>query len=123
MQGFTVEPGKAAHYERTFSVPKDWDGKRIRLRCDAVFSDATVWINGREAGTHLGGFTPFELDVTALVKLGAENVITLAVISESVADTLASASQYASHKYAQKIPCIVCPSTRRNEEAMPKHRR
>ncbi len=97
MQGFDVEPGKAATYERSFTVPKDWEGRLIMLRCDAVFSDATVWVNDREAGKHLGGFTPFELDVTALVKPGAQNVIRLAVVSESVADRLASASKYACH--------------------------
>lgn len=97
MQGFNVKSGKAANYERTFTVPEDWSGQKIKLRCGAVFSAATVWMNGQEAGKHLGGFTPFELDVTALVKPGAENVIKLAVISESAADTLASGSRYAFH--------------------------
>ena len=97
MQGFEVKAEQAAAYEREFSIPADWAGKLIKLRCDAVFSDATVFLNGTLAGRHLGGFTPFELDVTDLVRAGEPNVVKLAVISDSVADKLASASRYACH--------------------------
>ena len=97
MQGFTVEKDAAAAYWRTFDIPAAWQGQRIKLRCDGVFSDATVWVNGQEAGHHEGGFTPFELDVTPCVVFNAANRIALAVKNESVADTLASASQYATH--------------------------
>ncbi len=98
MQGFEVKPVQAAEYEREFSIPADWAGKRIKLRCDAVFSDATVFLNGTLAGKHLGGFTPFELDVTDRVRAGEPNVVKLAVISNSIADKrLAAASKYACH--------------------------
>lgn len=97
MQGFEVEKGKAAAYSRTFTVPAKWNGERIKLRCNAVYSDCCVFINGKEAGSHLGGFTPFELDVTHLVKFDTENRIDLSVISESIADATSNASNYAVH--------------------------
>lgn len=97
MQGFVVPPGKAAGYIRSFTVPKDWKSNRIKLRCEGVYSDSTVWINGKEAGKHQGGFTPFELDVTDLVKDG-ENIIAISAVNETVADKLASGSQYACHQ-------------------------
>ncbi|MCF7817511.1 MAG: hypothetical protein K9M54_06495 [Kiritimatiellales bacterium] len=97
MQGFKVEPNVAAGYRREFSVPQDWNGQRVKLRCDAVYSDAKVWINGQEAGSHIGGFTPFELDVTKFLKPGANNTIAVAVKNESLADTLASGTHYAAH--------------------------
>ena len=112
MQGFQVVPGKAAGYRRSFSVPGDWSGNRIKLRCDGVYSDATVFINGKEAGRHVGGFTPFELDVTALVKAGGENMISVAIVNESLADKLASGSQYASHPLGgitRKIQLVALP--------------
>lgn len=97
MQGFEVEKGKAAGYFRTFSVPASWQGKRIKLRCNAIYSDARVYINGQKAGSHLGGFTAFELDVTDWVRCGAENRMAVAVTSETVADSTSNASRYAVH--------------------------
>ena len=98
MQGFTVEKETAAGYLRRFQIPQQWSEYRIKLRCDAVYSLATVWINGRQAGQHEGGFTPFEFDVTELVHPGRKNTIALAVQNESLADILASGTQYAVHQ-------------------------
>ncbi|MFV0505121.1 MAG: glycoside hydrolase family 2 TIM barrel-domain containing protein [Bacteroidales bacterium] len=96
MQGFEVDAGKSAAYHRTFSVPSSWEGCRIKLKCEAVYSECTIWINGQMVGGHLGGFTAFELDITDAVKKGT-NTIAMSVRSESVVDTLSSGSQYAVH--------------------------
>jgi hypothetical protein len=84
-------------YRRAFAVPADWIGKRVKLRCEGVYSEAAVWINGKEVGRHAGGFTPFELDVTDLVRAGPQNVIALSVVNETEADRMASGSKYACH--------------------------
>lgn len=97
MQGFEVEKGKAAGYFRTFAIPASWKGQRIKLRCNGVYSDSHIYINGKEAGAHLGGFTAFELDVTDLIRIGEKNRIALSVRSESLADSTSSGSQYAVH--------------------------
>lgn len=97
MQGFEVEKGKSAGYFRTFTVPSSWRGQRIKLRCNGIYSDSRIYINGKEAGSHLGGFTAFELDVTNWIQPGKENSISVSVISESLADSTSSASQYAVH--------------------------
>ena len=39
-------------------------GERVLIRFGAVDYLAEVWLNGRWAGSHEGGETPFELDVT-----------------------------------------------------------
>lgn len=51
-------------YERTFQVPKEWEGKRILLHFGAVDYKCSVWINGHCAGSHQGGQTPFVFDIT-----------------------------------------------------------
>lgn len=97
MQGHTVKSGEYAAYVRSFKIPSDWKGKRIILKCEAIYSECKIYLNNQEAGGHLGGMTAFEKDITSLVKNG-DNQISIAVRSESLADTLSSASQYAVHQ-------------------------
>jgi hypothetical protein len=124
MQGFTVAhkpqgdfpcgTGEAAAYARSFSVPGDWKGKKVKLRCDSVYSDTVIYINGKEAGKHIGCFIPFELEVTALVKPGQDNFITMSVMNESLADKLSNGSRYACHQLGgitRKIQLFAVPET------------
>lgn len=96
MQGFVVATGTPAAYWREFDVPADWAGRRVRLRFDAVHSLCSVWVNGVPVGTNESCFAPFEFDVTSALRPG-RNAIALSVTSESTADFLASATQYAAH--------------------------
>ena len=114
MQGFEVAPGTAASYATDVEIPADWRGLRIKLRCDGVQSDARIEVNGRPAGEHQGGFTAFERDITALVRPGASNTIALDVTNESLADTLASGTQYANYQFGgitRKIYLQALPAT------------
>ena len=48
---------------------------RALLYFGAVNYDAHVYVNGQHVGHHIGGFTPFNYDVTDLLKDGENNVI------------------------------------------------
>ena len=61
-------------YRRAFTVPSGWKGKRVLLHFGAVDYQATVWVNGKLAGRHEGGSTPFVFDVTPLLKPGANGL-------------------------------------------------
>ena len=63
-------------YRRTLTVPPAWKGRRVLLHFGAVDYHATVWVNGKVAGEHEGGNTPFSFDVTPLLEPG-ENVVTV----------------------------------------------
>jgi hypothetical protein len=64
-----------AWYRRNFTVPASEKNRRIYLYFEGVGSYATVWVNGRLAGSHAGGRTTFTLDVTDLVHVGGENLL------------------------------------------------
>ena len=51
-------------YSREFVVNSDWKGKRIRLVFEAVDYEAKVMVNGREVGSHQGGYDSFSFDIT-----------------------------------------------------------
>ena len=63
MQGFAVIPNTAAAYFRSFDLPSDWQNKCIILRCDAVYSDADIFLTSHyenerlklEPGSHVKG--------------------------------------------------------------------
>ncbi|PLR66442.1 glycoside hydrolase family 2 [Bacillus sp. UMB0893] len=65
-------------YRRSFILDDQWDGKAVSLKCLGLSYVGDFWINGRYAGYHEGGFTPFSFDVTSLVNKG-ENMIVVRV--------------------------------------------
>ncbi|WP_298533434.1 glycoside hydrolase family 2 protein [uncultured Algibacter sp.] len=63
------------YYQKEFSVPKNWKNKQIRVKFDAVYETAKVWLNGQLLGEHVGGYTPFEFNITDKVNLGTSNSV------------------------------------------------
>ena len=51
-------------YKRTFQVPSAWKGKEILLHFGAVDWQADVFVDDVLIGSHVGGYTPFSLNVT-----------------------------------------------------------
>lgn len=60
-------------FSNSFKVPSDWKGQNIELNFGAVDYEATVFVNGKEAGFHRGGYFRFALDVTRFLKPGQDN--------------------------------------------------
>lgn len=113
MQGFKVDSAGFGGYRKVFALPEDWKDKRVMLRFDGVASECRVYVNGTEAGYHLGGMTAFELDVTRWLRAG-DNEVALAVRSESLADMLGSLTQYAAHQLGgitRKVTLFAVPET------------
>jgi hypothetical protein len=65
-------------YRKHFTVPAEWSGKRLFLEFDGVFQVAEVFINGRPAGRHQGGYTGFSLDIKEFAQAG-DNVLAVRV--------------------------------------------
>ncbi len=61
-------------YRRTFVAPNTGD-ERLLLHFGAVDHRATVWVNGHVVATHVGGHTPFSVDVTEALLDAREQVL------------------------------------------------
>ena len=70
MQGFDIRNNVEHYYRRTVPVPRDFAGCRVLVRFDGVYSSARVWADGRLVGSHVGGFTTWDCDVTGVARPG-----------------------------------------------------
>lgn len=61
-------------YQTTFEVPLDWKEKNMLLHFGAVDWKADVWINDILVGSHTGGYTPFQFDITPFLDEGAQKL-------------------------------------------------
>lgn len=80
--GKVLTPEQRLWQRRRFAVPAAWRGERIQLQFGAVDYECAVWVNGALAGSHMGGFDAFRLDITALLRDG-ENELVVAVTDPS----------------------------------------
>ena len=62
------------YYKRIFNCNKE-DGKRTILHFGAVDYESKLSINGVYVGSHRGGFTPFEFDVTDFCRQGKNELL------------------------------------------------
>ena len=80
---------------KVFDVPAAWAGKVIKLRADGIYSRCEARLNGIRVGSHDGGATPFELDLTGSVRPGRSNTLELLIQARSPAAEFDHMSVYA----------------------------
>jgi beta-galactosidase/beta-glucuronidase len=77
-----------AWYRQTFIAPAESGNAQLRLRFEAVFYLARVWLNGQSLGQHEGGYTPFEFDASEIIRPGQQNVIAVQVDNRRAYDRI-----------------------------------
>ncbi|MDD7739786.1 MAG: glycoside hydrolase family 2 TIM barrel-domain containing protein, partial [Lachnospiraceae bacterium] len=68
MQGFDIENNTEYYYRSKVSIPDDYKKGRIFLQLEGVYSHCRVWVDGKYAGTHIGGFTAWNCEITDLIE-------------------------------------------------------
>lgn len=68
-----------AWYARSVRAPEVWQDQRIFLVIGACDWETQAWLDGRPVGTHRGGYTPFEFELTPHLRSGQEHRIVLRV--------------------------------------------
>ncbi len=83
------------YYRRTFDVPAAWlDGGRGILQAEGIAASAEVYINEQCICYHDGGFVPFQMDVTAALTEGAENLIAVRVVKADISTVHDNSGQW-----------------------------
>ncbi|MEV0403166.1 glycoside hydrolase family 2 TIM barrel-domain containing protein [Actinoallomurus sp. NPDC050550] len=78
------QPNEQGVYERAFTVPPGWRGRKIFIVFEGSMTDTHVRINGSTVGpTHQGGFFRFMYEVTDVLAFGGPNLLRVTVDKES----------------------------------------
>jgi len=70
-------------YRRTFTLPEEWNDQHILLHFGAVDWEASILMNGKEIGSHRGGYAPFSFDITSALKKKGEQELVVGVFDPS----------------------------------------
>jgi beta-galactosidase len=66
-------------YRREFTIPDEWNSRKIFIRFEGVLYGFEFWINGKHAGGFESPFNRSEYDITNLVNQSGTNVLAVRV--------------------------------------------
>ena len=88
LRPFTRSPGETGEtywwsgwgwYRKHFSVNSDFSDHKVFIEFEGVQKYCKVWVNGKYAGDHKGGYGSFDFDITDLLIPNGDNLIAVAV--------------------------------------------
>lgn len=71
-----------AWYEKEIIVPNEWKDKNIFVRVGSASHNSKIWVNGTLVKEYVGGFLPFEGNITDVVNYGEVNKIVICINNE-----------------------------------------
>jgi beta-glucuronidase len=77
-----------AWYNTKIYIPSEFSGRKVWLRIGSADYYTKLWINGKFVGENLGGYLPFEFEVSSFISPGNEAKITMLVNNELNYETI-----------------------------------
>ena len=71
-----------AWYRTMITVPNSMKNERIFIRFEGVGQEAQVYVNEKNVGKHIGGYSVFVFEITDVVQFEKENLIAVKVTNE-----------------------------------------
>lgn len=81
-------------YEKKIIIPKQWKEENVFIRIGSACHNSKIWVNGILVKEYVGGFLPFEANISKAVKFGDENHIVICVNNELTWQTLPPGEVY-----------------------------
>jgi hypothetical protein len=92
-----------AWYQREFSLPAEWNGRRVALSMEYLNSFAAVWVDGQEVGEIR--FPGGEADLTSLCRPGGKHLLSIEVVAMPLKGVMLSYSDtFGAKKIQGKVP-------------------
>lgn len=66
-------------YRKRLVIGREYRDRLVSLEFDGVQKYSKIFVNGKLAGEHKGGYNSFTIDITRLVNFGEENLVAVAV--------------------------------------------
>ncbi|CAG8042415.1 unnamed protein product [Penicillium salamii] len=76
------------YYQRDVIVPKGWSQERYLVRAESATHKGRIYVNDHLLAEHVGGYTPFEADITDYIAAGEKFRLTIAVNNELTHETI-----------------------------------
>lgn len=73
---------EAMWYQRRIEIPGAWSGKRVILHFGGVDYQSDLFIDGKMVGSHFGGTSSFDYDITKYITVGKSHNLVLSVKDE-----------------------------------------
>ncbi|MGL5317856.1 MAG: glycoside hydrolase family 2 TIM barrel-domain containing protein, partial [Bacteroidales bacterium] len=71
------EHNEVGSYRRSFSIPADWNDRRVVVCVEGAISFYYIWLNGELLGYNQDSKTPAEWDITDKLKKGESNTLAI----------------------------------------------
>lgn len=71
---FILQPNEELVYKKEFEIPSDFVRDITLLHFGAVDYSCICFINGKEVGSHKGGFLPFQFDISNWIQIGKNEI-------------------------------------------------
>ncbi len=92
-------------YRKTLDIPLSAERKRAVLHFGVIGYEALLFVNGKPAGSHRGDFTPWDIDITDLIRPGSPATLAIRVLSDLGPSAAVGADKIitvASHPYGSQ---------------------
>jgi beta-galactosidase len=91
---FVPEDNLTGIYAKEFSVPADWEGRRVVIHLGGAESVLYVYVNGHAAGLSKDSRLPSEFDISRSVIFGQKNLVVAVVVKWSDASFIEDQDQW-----------------------------
>ena len=66
-------------YRKSIFIPKERAHNRVTIFFEGANQETELFVNGKSAGMHIGGYTRFSFDITPLLRFGEQNTFAIKV--------------------------------------------